>query len=112
MFLMPSRYEPCGLGQLISLRYGTVPVVRWTGGLSDTVIEFDQAKRRGTGFGFSAYAPEALLTALRKALATYHDIGAWHQLVKRGMTADFSWEQSAREYVTLYKKAIKQASRK
>ena len=112
VFLMPSRYEPCGLGQLLSLRYGAVPVVRWTGGLADTVVEFDKTKRSGNGFGFSALDPEALLAALRRALAVYRDQPLWRQLMKRGMAEDFSWEQSAREYVTLYKKAIKQASRK
>jgi starch synthase len=110
--LMPSRYEPCGLGQLISLRYGTVPVVRWTGGLVDTVKEFDPATGAGTGFGFEGFSVEALAGAVRRALATYRQPERWRQLVLNGMAEDFSWEASAREYVTLYRKALKKRNRR
>ena len=106
-FLMPSRYEPCGLGQLISLRYGTVPVVRWTGGLVDTVTEFDPTRRAGTGFGFAAFSATALVDAVRRTLAVHRQPDLWHALIRNGMARDFSWEASAREYVTLYRKALK-----
>ena len=108
-FLMPSRYEPCGLGQLISLRYGTIPVVRWTGGLADTVTEFDPAKQTGTGFGFAPFSGEALLECVHRALAVYRQPPLWTRLVRNAMAEDFSWEASAREYVSLYRKALKAA---
>ncbi len=105
--LMPSRYEPCGLSQLIALRYGTVPVVRRTGGLTDTVTEFDPARRAGTGFALDAFTVEALLDAVRRAASAYRQPAVWKALVRNAMTQDFSWEASAREYVTLYGKALK-----
>jgi starch synthase len=105
--LMPSRYEPCGLSQLIALRYGTVPVVRRTGGLTDTVTEFDPARRTGTGFAFDALSVDALLDAVRRATSAYRQPAVWKALVKNAMIQDFSWEASAREYVTLYGKALK-----
>jgi starch synthase len=108
-FLMPSRYEPCGLGQLISLRYGTIPLVRWTGGLADTVTEFDPAKQTGTGFGFAPFSGEALLECVRRALTVYRQPALWARLVRNAMVEDFSWEASAREYVSLYRKALKAA---
>jgi len=111
-FLMPSRYEPCGLGQLISLRYGTVPVVRWTGGLVDTVKEFDPTTGAGTGFGFEAFNPVALVGAARRAVAVHQQPERWRQLVRNGMAEDFSWEASAREYATLYRKALKKKNRR
>jgi starch synthase len=107
LFLMPSRYEPCGLGQLIALRYGTAPVVRRTGGLADTVTEFDPARRTGTGFTFDGFAVPALLDAVRRAASAYRQPPLWRALVRNAMSEDFSWEASAREYVTLYNKAIK-----
>ncbi|HSF02908.1 MAG TPA: glycogen synthase GlgA, partial [Solirubrobacterales bacterium] len=97
-FLMPSRYEPCGLGQLIALRYGGAPIVRRTGGLADTVTEFDPARRTGTGFLFDAFAPEALLDAVRRATSAHRQPSLWKALVRNGMAEDFSWEASAREY--------------
>ena len=109
-FLMPSRYEPCGLGQLISLRYGTIPLVRWTGGLADTVIEFDSGKQTGTGFGFAPFSHDALLECARRALKVYRQPGLWTRLIRNAMAADFSWEASAREYVSLYRKALKAAA--
>ncbi|HZP38001.1 MAG TPA: glycogen synthase GlgA [Methylomirabilota bacterium] len=110
LFLMPSRYEPCGLGQLIALRYGGAPVVRRTGGLADTVVEFDPARKTGTGFVFDAFTPEALLTAVRRAASIYRQPVLWKALVRNAMTQDFSWDASAREYVTLYRKALKARS--
>jgi starch synthase len=101
VFLMPSRYEPCGLNQMYSLRYGTVPVVRAVGGLEDTVEDFD-GWNRGTGFKFRDYAPGALLLALRRALEAWRDQRAWRALVLRGMAQDFSWDRSARGYEALY----------
>lgn len=105
MFLMPSRYEPCGLNQIYSLRYGTVPVVRATGGLDDTVEPFDPVTGKGTGFKFSEYSGEALLETIHKALAVYKDRKAWTQLMKNGMSKDFSWMASARDYGRIYERA-------
>jgi starch synthase len=105
MFLMPSRYEPCGLNQLYSLKYGTVPVVRGVGGLEDTITDFT-ASDKGTGFKFYDYTKEAMLTALKRALDVYGRKEAWRALTKRCMEADFSWERSAQEYLDLYEKAI------
>jgi starch synthase len=102
VFLMPSRYEPCGLNQLYSLRYGTVPVVHATGGLDDTVVEFDPATGHGTGFKFGAYDAAALLAAVRRALATRDDVATWLRLVRNGMAEDFSWHRAARAYARLY----------
>jgi starch synthase len=105
MFLMPSRYEPCGLSQIYSLRYGTVPLVRATGGLDDTVQNFDATKQQGTGFKFDAYDGNALLDCLRAALKVYRNPSAWRVLQKNGMAKDFSWKTSAAAYVTLYEAA-------
>ena len=107
IFLMPSRYEPCGLNQIYSLRYGTVPVVRATGGLDDTIEPFDPASGRGTGFKFSEYTGPALLAALHEALATYGHKTAWRRLQANGMAKDFSWNASALEYGRLYDVARK-----
>jgi starch synthase len=107
MFLMPSRYEPCGLNQIYSLRYGTVPVVRATGGLADTIEPFNIANWMGTGFSFQEYTGEALLGAVKEALAVFGDKMAWRCLQANGMTKDFSWEASAIEYARLYKVARK-----
>ena len=110
--LMPSRYEPCGLAQLIALRYGAGPVARRTGGLADTVTEFDPARRTGTGFLFDALRPDALLGAVRRAAATFARPELWGALVKNAMTEDFSWDASAREYAALYRKILRpQAAR-
>ena len=106
-FLMPSRYEPCGLGQLIALRYGAVPIVRRTGGLADTVAELDVTRRTGTGFLFDALQVDAMLDAVRRAAAAYRRPDLWAALVRNGMTEDFSWDASAREYAQLYKKVLR-----
>jgi starch synthase len=102
VFLMPSRFEPCGLNQMYSLRYGTVPVVRAVGGLDDTVEDYDGA-RRGTGFKFRDYHPQAMLTALRRALDVFRDDRAWAGIVQRGMEVDNSWEASAARYEALFR---------
>ena len=100
LFLMPSRYEPCGLNQIYSLKYGTVPVVRATGGLDDTVEDFDGAS--GTGFKFREYSGPALLNALSRALEAYRNPRLWSTIVSNGMARDFSWARSAQAYVDLY----------
>jgi starch synthase len=105
MFLMPSRYEPCGLNQIYSLRYGTVPVVRATGGLDDTIQNFDPKTQQGTGFKFDAYEGRALLECVRAALATYREPKSWRAVQTNGMAKDFSWKTSAAAYVTLYEAA-------
>jgi len=102
IFLMPSRFEPCGLNQMYSLRYGTVPVVRATGGLDDTVRDADVQAGSGTGFKFGPYTPAAMLEALRAALKTFRSPQAWRRIQQAGMREDHSWDKSAREYVTLY----------
>jgi len=105
MFLMPSRYEPCGLNQIYSLKYGTVPVVRATGGLDDTIEPWDPRTRRGTGFKFSDYTGDALLATIRQALAAFKDQTGWQTLMRNGTAKDFSWANSAREFVRVYEKA-------
>jgi starch synthase len=107
MFLMPSRYEPCGLGQLIALRYGTVPLVRKTGGLADTVRDYNPKTGRGTGFVFEEYAAPALVECLRRAITLYGDAKKWRLLIKSCMQQDFSWEHSAEEYTKVYRKALR-----
>ncbi len=107
MFLMPSRYEPCGLNQIYSLRYGTVPVVRATGGLDDTIENFDPLANKGTGFKFDAYDGRALLDCVRVAVRVYNDQDAWRRLMANGMAQDFSWTASAAEYSRLYEAAKK-----
>jgi starch synthase len=111
LFLMPSRYEPCGLNQIYSLRYGTVPVVRATGGLDDTIEPFDRQTGRGTGFKFQEYSDEALLAAMHEALAVYRDKASWRTLQVNDIMQDFSWEASAREYARLYEVARKMRNR-
>jgi starch synthase len=104
MFLMPSRFEPCGLNQMYSLRYGTVPIVRAVGGLVDTVRPHEPGSNTGNGFMFADYQPAALMQAVNAALATYPNKKAWTRLQKNGMKADFSWGRSAAEYVKMYKR--------
>jgi starch synthase len=107
LFVMPSRYEPCGLNQLYSLRYGTVPVVRRTGGLADTVVDTDERSIRdgtATGFVFDEASPAELASTLLRALETQRDPVTWMQLLRTGMAQDLSWEKSARQYVELYQK--------
>jgi len=105
MFLIPSRYEPCGLNQIYSLKYGTVPIVRATGGLDDTIEPWDARTGRGTGFKFSDYTGEALLATIKQALLAYQDPSSWQMLMRNGMSRDFSWGASAREYGKIYERA-------
>jgi len=105
MFLMPSRYEPCGLNQIYSLKYGTVPIVRATGGLDDTIEPWDARTGKGTGFKFSDYTGEALLATIKQALLAYQDPSSWQTLMRNGMSRDFSWGASAREYGKIYERA-------
>jgi starch synthase len=113
MFLMPSRYEPCGLNQIYSLKYGTVPVVRATGGLDDTIEAFDPATGQGTGFKFEAYEGVALLGTIREALAMFrNDPVTWRRIQTNGMAKDFSWQASGIEYARLYEVAWKARIRK
>ena len=113
IFLMPSRYEPCGLNQIYSLKYGTVPVVRATGGLDDTIDAFDQATGRGTGFKFQEYDGLALLSAIHQALSILRNEPAvWRRIQLNGMAKDFSWHVSAIEYAKLYEAACKSRNQK
>jgi starch synthase len=107
MFLMPSRYEPCGLNQIYSMRYGTIPIVRATGGLEDTVIDFGQSTTKGTGFKFEPYEGKALLETIERALKVFADDKQWTKLMKNAMEQDFSWERSAKQYISLYKNILK-----
>ena len=104
MFMMPSRFEPCGLNQMYSLRYGTIPIVRAVGGLVDTVRPRNPKNGQGTGFLFSDYRPDALMAALHGAREAFANKKIWSRLQKNAMTADFSWDRSAAEYVKLYKR--------
>jgi len=108
MFLMPSRYEPCGLNQIYSLKYGTIPVVRATGGLEDTIDE--QPFGGGNGFKFWGYDSGALLDAIRRALGTFRNKDEWTRMMQRGMAQDFSWTKPAEEYVRVYERAIENRS--
>ncbi|MDB5034932.1 MAG: hypothetical protein JWQ98_2173 [Chlorobi bacterium] len=102
IFLMPSQYEPCGLNQIYSLRYGTIPVVRKTGGLADTVQSFDPDTGEGTGFVFEHYTPEGLRWGIETALATYYDRNGWHRLMLNAMARNYSWEAQVGRYAELY----------
>jgi starch synthase len=111
LFLMPSRYEPCGLGQLIAMRYGAIPVVRRTGGLADSVEPFNATRGLGTGFIFDQESPAAICSALEEAFAVYEDATAWRELQARCMSQDFSWNSSARQYSKFYERALAFRSR-
>lgn len=107
IFLMPSRFEPCGLGQMISLRYGTIPVVRETGGLKDTVVDIGEDKN-GNGFSFVEHSPQAFINALGRAVKAYkNDPILWQDMIKRGLKLDFSWKNSAKEYLHVYNEALR-----
>lgn len=106
MFLMPSRFEPCGLGQLIAMRYGSVPIVRAVGGLADTVQEYEPRTGEGNGFCFANYDPWELFAAIVRALELYRFTDIWRTLQRRGMAADHSWAASARRYVEVYRNAL------
>ena len=106
IFLMPSRYEPCGLGQMISLAYGTIPIVRSVGGLADTISNFNPESGEGNGFVFEEYSSEQLVYMVKKAVGTFGNKDAWVKLIKNAMDSDFSWSVSAQKYVELYEKAV------
>jgi starch synthase len=110
IFLMPSRYEPCGLNQMFSLKYGTIPIVRAIGGLKDTVENYDGAARTGTGFVFAPYDAQELLAAIDRALELYRAKHHWTALRRRAMNQDFSWARSARMYDGLYRQATQPQS--
>jgi starch synthase len=107
LFLMPSRFEPCGLNQMYSLRYGTVPVVHGVGGLLDTVHDDPSDPSASTGFVFREYTASALVAALTRAFAAFADRPRWQALQRAGMRQDNSWDRSAREYVTMYERALR-----
>jgi starch synthase len=110
LFLMPSQYEPCGLNQMYSMAYGTVPVVRRTGGLADTVVDANDAtiaRGTATGFSFGPFLPQALEQALARAVCTFQsNRPAWDKIVERGMQTDWSWQASAQKYVELYERTV------
>jgi len=111
-FLIPSRYEPCGLGQLISMRYGSIPVGRLTGGLTDTIQDFNPLTSKGTGFLFSDYTPSALQDAIKRALCVYTDMDKLSKMIINAMNMDFSWKRSAERYIELYKYAMEKSQGK
>lgn len=106
IFLMPSNYEPCGLGQLISFKYGTIPVARKTGGLADTVVDYDAKKETGNGFVFEKFTADAMLKAITRATQAFEDQDKWRRLCREVMEYDFSWEASAKKYMALYEQVI------
>ncbi len=111
IFMMPSRFEPCGLNQIYSLKYGTVPIVRKTGGLADTVQDWDELKHYGnedgTGFSFHDYSATAIIKTFERAIGAFHNKEVWYKIQCNGMQKDYSWEVSAMQYVDLYKKGLK-----
>lgn len=106
LFLMPSQFEPCGIGQLIALKYGTLPIVRETGGLRDTVIPYNQATGEGNGFSFTNYNAHDMLHVIEYALSVYEDKGVWKNLMLQAMNRDFSWNKSAKEYLKRYQELM------
>ena len=104
MFLMPSQFEPCGIGQLIALRYGTLPIVRETGGLKDTVIPYDRYKVTGNGFSFTNYNAHDMLHVIEEAVELYKDKKVWRKLQENAMDSEISWKESALKYKELYNK--------
>jgi starch synthase len=107
IFLIPSRYEPCGLTQMYALKYGTVPLVRATGGLEDTITQYDPQTGEGNGFKFGPYDSKAFMSAIRQATLLFQNTRAWKQLITRGMKADFSWSRSAQTYLELYQTVVR-----
>jgi starch synthase len=111
IYLMPSRFEPCGIGQLIAFRYGTVPLVRRTGGLADTVLDRRDAPKDYTGIVFDEYGGDAFRRGMQRALRLYGDRDEWGKVVARGMSADFSWQRSAADYEAVYARALDKGGR-
>lgn len=106
MFLMPSLFEPCGLSQMISMRYGTVPIVRETGGLKDTIEPYNEYENKGNGFSFKNYNAHEMLDTIDYAIRTYHDKAKWKELAIRGMKSNNSWDQTALKYKKIYKSIL------
>ncbi|TDX51528.1 glycogen synthase GlgA [Orenia marismortui] len=106
IFLMPSKYEPCGLSQLFSLRYGSIPIVRETGGLKDTIQAYDEISGEGNGFTFASYDANEMLSTIKRAISLYQQKDIWTKLVRRAMKSNFSWKNSAKEYIKLYYKLL------
>jgi len=106
LFLMPSRFEPCGITQMLALKYGTLPIVHRTGGLADTVTCW--SKTQGNGFLFENYNAGDLIKVVQEALSVFAEQKLWHHLMHNAMAADFSWEKSARDYILLYESLLKQ----
>jgi starch synthase len=104
MFLMPSLFEPCGLGQMLAMRYGCIPVARRTGGLNDTVFHYDRDSRQGNGFLFEDFVASGMMWAINQAISVYYDTEQWNTVIRNAMACDFSWEHSARKYIELYKR--------
>lgn len=111
LFLMPSKYEPCGLNQIYSLKYGTIPVVRATGGLDDTIVSYDPVTRRGNGFKFKRYEAKEFLGEIKRAISFFYQPEHWSQLIRNAMSSDFSWQRSAEAYLQLYEKALEKKRR-
>lgn len=111
MFLVPSRFEPCGLGQITALRYGAIPVVRGTGGLLDTVRDYTEDPKNGNGFVFYEFSKISMLDALLRAISAYEDKDKWGELISRGMREDFSWRSSGKEYLKIYGELIENKQR-
>ncbi|MBC8016593.1 MAG: glycosyltransferase, partial [Sporomusaceae bacterium] len=107
MFLMPSLYEPCGIGQLIAMRYGCVPIVREIGGLRDTVEPYNQYTGTGNGFTFANYNAHEMFDTINKAVELFKNKEEWNKIVVNGMTSDYSWQQSAKQYQEIYKRMIR-----
>ncbi|MBD3272509.1 MAG: glycosyltransferase, partial [Elusimicrobia bacterium] len=107
-FVMPSHYEPCGLGQMIAMRYASIPVVMKTGGLADTVVDYNEDPVRGNGFVFTTYEPVSLLNAMHRAVASWQDPEQRKAIIATMSKADFTWKHSALEYIRLYRKILNQ----
>lgn len=105
MFLMPSKFEPCGISQLLAMRYGSIPIVRETGGLNDTVHSYNESTGEGNGFTFAPYNAHDMLFTIRRALSVYHQPKEWKKVVKNAITGEYSWQVSAQEYLEVYRKA-------
>ncbi|MFL6562288.1 MAG: glycogen synthase, partial [Bacillus sp. (in: firmicutes)] len=106
LFLMPSQFEPCGLGQLIAMKYGAIPIVRETGGLNDTIQSWNEFTGKGNGFSFSNFNAHDMLFTIKRALSVYHDSNSWKSIVKQAMDMDYSWAQSAYSYNQLYAEIV------
>ena len=106
LFLMPSLFEPCGLGQLIALRYGAIPIVRETGGLKDTIVSYNEFTGEGNGFSFLNYNAYDMLFTIKRAISFYNNKEAWDNIYSNAIHSDYSWKQSAEEYIQLYNRLI------